>query len=62
LFDDSEVEDEPCTLKQTTHMAAMIASYMTGFFTNFIVNVKEKDEVRQVPNLHSFYLPNLYYE
>jgi molybdopterin/thiamine biosynthesis adenylyltransferase len=62
LFDDSEVEDEPCTLKQTTHMAAMIASYMTGLFTNFIVNIKEDMEVRQVPNLHTFYLPNLYYE
>jgi len=61
LFDDSEVEEEPCTLKQTTHMAAMIASIMTGFFTNYIVNVNEKEEVRQVPNFHSYYLPNHYY-
>ena len=31
LFSDSEVEDAPCTMKQTSHSAAMIASHMVGF-------------------------------
>ena len=28
LFSDSDVPDAPCTMKQTSHVAAMIASYM----------------------------------
>ena len=38
LFDDSEVETEDCTFKQTTHAAAAIAAHMTGFLTNFAGN------------------------
>ena len=36
LFSDDEVEEVDCTFKQTTHCAAMIASHMTGFFTNWL--------------------------
>lgn len=36
LFDDTEVEDAPCTMRQTSHTAAMIASHMVAFFTNFL--------------------------
>lgn len=36
LFDDSEVPDAPCTFKQTSHAAAMIASHIVGFLTNHI--------------------------
>ena len=45
LFDDSEVEDAPCTMKQTSHSAAMIASHMVGLFSNHMTNnaVKDKD-------------------
>lgn len=57
LFDDSEVEDAPCTLKQTSHSAAMIASHMVGFFTNHFANnmVGEKD--RNVPFFWEYFIP-----
>ena len=57
LFDDSEVEDAPCTMKQTSHSAAMIASHMTGFFTNHMTNNAEGDSVRTVPFLWEYFIP-----
>lgn len=36
LFNDEDVEDDDCTIKQSSHMAAMIASKMTGFFVNHL--------------------------
>jgi len=57
LFDDSEVGPEPCTLKQTSHSAAMIASHMVGFFTNHYANniVGEKD--RTIPFMWEYFIP-----
>ena len=49
LFDDSEVEDVDCTLKQTTHCAAGIASHMIGFLTNFAANVVNGGKFNQIP-------------
>lgn len=57
LFDDSEVEDAPCTMKQTSHTAAMIAGLMVGFFTNHITNIKEGKVVRQVPLFYEYFIP-----
>lgn len=57
LFDDSEVEDEECTLKQTSHTAGMIATYMVGFFTNHITNVVQGSKVRQVPFFYEYFVP-----
>jgi molybdopterin/thiamine biosynthesis adenylyltransferase len=57
LFDDSEVADAPCTLKQTSHSAAMIASEMTAFFTNHITNVKEENKVRSTPFFQEYFIP-----
>lgn len=57
LFDDSEVEDAPCTLKQTSHSAAMIASHMVGFFTNHITNLRAEDSVRQLPFMWEYFIP-----
>ena len=57
LFDDSEVEDAPCTLKQTSHAAAMIGSHMVGFFTNHYTNNMEGDRVRSVPFLWEYFIP-----
>lgn len=58
LFDDSEVEEEACTMKQTSHAAAMIASHITGFFANHITNVRANDHnLRSVPFEWSYFIP-----
>lgn len=57
LFDDAEVEDAPCTMKQTSHSAAMIATLMTAFFTNHMTNIYEREVVRDVPFYHEFFIP-----
>lgn len=57
LFDDSEVADAPCTMKQTSHSAAMIASHMTGLFTNHITNVKAGEKERALPFKWEFFIP-----
>lgn len=47
LFDDSEVEDQPCSAKATTHCGSYIASVMTASIANWINNVaceQEKSE------------------
>lgn len=54
---DSEVEETPCTFKQTSHAAAMLASHITGFFTNHITNVVEKAPVRSVPFHWEYFIP-----
>lgn len=57
LFSDEEVADGPCTMKQTSHAAAMIASFMTGYFTNHIHNVRTKSSQRHVPFYHEYFIP-----
>lgn len=57
LFDDSEVPDAPCTLKQTSHSAAMIASHMTGFFTNHIANNNIGEKDRNLPFMWEYFIP-----
>jgi len=51
LFDDGEVEEAECTFKQTSHCAAMIASHMVGFLTNWIGPIK------QVPFFFEYVIP-----
>lgn len=36
LFSDAEAEETVCSMKQTTYLACMIASFMTNLFTNFV--------------------------
>lgn len=57
LFDDSEVEDAPCTLKQTSHSAAMIASHMVGFFTNHFANNQLEAVDRNIPFKWEYFIP-----
>lgn len=57
LFGDDEVPDGPCTMKQTSHAAAIIAGLMTGFFTNHIHNVRVGAVQRSVPFFHEYYIP-----
>lgn len=50
LFSDDEVEELPCTMKQVSHGAAMIASHMIGFITNIVSNYFVwKEDVFKVP-------------
>ena len=57
LFNDSEVENAPCSAQQTTHTAAMIAGHMVGFFTNHITNINLRDEVREIPFMYEYFTP-----
>lgn len=57
LFDDSEVEDAPCTMRQTSHSSALIASHMVSLFTNHLTNVKMKMDAFVVPFFWEFYIP-----
>jgi hypothetical protein len=56
LFDSSEAIEAPCTFKQTSHTAAMIASHMTGFFTNHLSNLVEPG-TREVPFYWEYFVP-----
>jgi len=57
LFSSTEVEPEACTMKQTSHSAAMIGAHMTAFFTNHLTNVKEQEDIREVPFYWSYFIP-----
>jgi molybdopterin/thiamine biosynthesis adenylyltransferase len=54
LFSDDEVAPLACTLKQTSHTAAGIASHMTGFLTNFATNVVLGEDITTVPFLFEY--------
>jgi hypothetical protein len=56
-IDDSILEEAPCTFRQTSHAAAMIASHMIAFFTNHLVNMRAGDEVREIPFRWEYYIP-----
>lgn len=49
LFEDLEVEAAVCSYKQTSHIAAMLASYITSLVVNYSVNREENFEVRSLP-------------
>lgn len=61
LFDDEEVAEAECTFKQTSHCAAMIASHMVGFLTNWVSNAdmiaKGGKGIRQVPFRYEYLIP-----
>lgn len=60
LFHDSAVEEAPCTMKQTSHTAAMIGTLMTSFFTNHIANTYAGETIREVPFYYEFVVPMNY--
>lgn len=57
LFDDKEVPDLVCSLKQTSHVAAMIAALMVSTFTNHITNIELGKPVRNVPFYMEYFTP-----
>jgi len=62
LFDDSEVDDVDCTLKQTSHCAAGIASHMTGFLTNFATNCVLENKFMVIPFKYEYITESNYTE
>lgn len=61
LFDDSEIPEIDCTLKQTTFVAMNIASLITATLCNFLTNLKLGMEIREVPFHQKFYSASLTY-
>ena len=57
LFSDDEVQDAPCTFRQTTHVASMIAAYMCAFYTNHITNMLVDSSPRVVPFYFEVFTP-----
>lgn len=57
LFPDGDVEDEVCTLKQTSHTAAMIGGHMVGFYTNHLANEYSGEASRNVPFKWEYFTP-----
>ena len=49
LFDDSEVDDGPCTFKQTAYFAGLIGSRITHVLVNYLSNKYSDDPVCEVP-------------
>ena len=51
-----------CTMKQTSHAAAIIAGLMVSTFTNYVTNIVEEDDDRAVPFEQELLLPVLMYK
>lgn len=49
LFDDSELPDQICSFKNTSHTGALIGARMTVMFTNHLANMKMGIAMRSVP-------------
>lgn len=62
LFDDSEVPEQECTLKQSTFAAMGIAALMTSTLCNWLTNRKLEMEFREVPFHQRMYYPALDYK
>lgn len=57
LPDDSVIPELQCTLRQTSHGAAMIAAHMIEMFTNWYSHVLGTDESRNVPFFWEYIIP-----
>jgi len=62
LFDDSEVEDQPCSAKATSHSGALIASLMVASFNNIIAKEIDEDSPRAFSFKMTYNLPLLMFE
>jgi len=61
LFEDEEIQDQPCSAKATSHCGAMISSMMVGILTNYMSNIQMKMDIREVPFKTTFEIPLLTY-
>jgi len=62
LFEDSEVEDAPCSFKATSHCGALIGSLITSNLNNYITNKVMGIEARELSFLTTFELPMTNFE
>ena len=60
LFDDSEVAEPICTLKQTTHVGMICAGMAFTFLTNYISNSRTDVPLRQFPFKFEMIIPAFY--
>jgi hypothetical protein len=60
LFSDSEAEQAPCSYKQTSYCANMIASFMTNLLINFITNSTNPIIPRDLPFFTSYNAITMY--
>jgi molybdopterin/thiamine biosynthesis adenylyltransferase len=59
LFEDSEIEEQACSMKATSHCGAMTASTMVSIFNNYVTNVKRGFSLREIPFMTEFELPTV---
>jgi len=59
LFDDSEVEEAPCSFKATSHCGALTGSQMVSVLNNYLTNKKSGFNDRVVNFQTDFELPTL---
>lgn len=57
LFSDNEVQDAPCSFKQTSYLAAMIGSLMVNCFLNHVQNSYNPEITFTVPFMYEYYAP-----
>ena len=62
LLEDSEVEDEPCTMKATRFASWGIVSDMVAVFLNWCTNLAYEDEIREVPYFITKVYNSFYYK
>lgn len=56
LFDDSEVEDAPCSFKATSHCGAIIAGLAVNALNSVLTNIAYEEDIRPTPFLTTFCL------
>ena len=49
LFDDSEVDEGPCTFKQTSYFGMLIGARITQILVNYLTNKYTKEDICAVP-------------
>lgn len=60
LFTDEEAEPTICSNKQTSHCAAMIASFIVNLFVNFVTNNANPTIERDLPFMTSYNAVTMY--
>lgn len=49
LFPDSDIDEQPCSYKATSHCGAMCATLGVSGFTNYLFNLYQDTDIRELP-------------